>query len=102
MLIMRSSNFLWFGTGFFIAAIVFGIVNISLAGLKLPYPYTEYEPGQWISETEQFFTYETICSGYYIKDVSNKNKVKYIGYGDLDYKYTYEEAVLSTTTVPTI
>lgn len=80
---------------FIFAAFCFliGFVSIVSAAYKYPYPYNEYEAGQWISETEQFFTYETICSGYYIADYSNKNKIKYTGYGDLEFKYTYEQEI---------
>ena len=78
------------------------ITYITNAKVDIPYPLSEIEPGQFISDTEQLFTYETLCSGYYIKDTSNKNKIKYIGYGDLSDKYTYEQAIdigiISSTT----
>lgn len=71
------------------------------AALKIDYPYSEYEPGEYIDEYTQFFTYESICSGYYLVDYSNKNKIKYTGYGDLAEKYTYTldaNIVASSTT----
>jgi hypothetical protein len=86
---------MFFGFGFLIASLLCVHLNSAHAGYKIPYPYTEYEPGEWISPTEQFNTYETLCTGFYIKDISNKNKTKFIGYGDLDFKYTYEENIPS-------
>lgn len=61
------------------------------AGVKVPWPYSEVEPGGWIDNDHQLLTYETICKGYVIVDYSNKNKIKYTGFGDLADKYTYEE-----------
>jgi hypothetical protein len=60
------------------------------AKVKLPSEYQDIEPGIWLDEYTQFNTYEELCTGYYLVDYSNKNKIKYIGYGDLAGKYTYE------------
>ena len=75
---------------------------VATASIKVPYPYTEYEPGEWIDEFHQFNTYSEPCQGYYIVDYTNKNKVKIEAYGDFSDKYKgYEEiynSPLSTTT----
>lgn len=65
-------------------------VSVSFAYPKVHYPYSELEAGTMIDSNHQFMTYETICSGYYIIDTSNKKKTVVIGYGDLKDKYTYE------------
>jgi hypothetical protein len=88
-------------------AIFFGvIIGIMITfdivtAYSLPDEYTNIEAGTMLDNNHQLFTYETLCKGYYIKDTSNKNKIKYIGFGDLDFKYTYEEdipTIISTAT----
>jgi len=92
---MNRNALIYFAVGFFLSAVFFGVINLSWAALKLDYPYSEYEPGTWIDDKTQFFTYESLCSGYYLVDYSNKQKIKYTGYGDLANLYTYEVPVIS-------
>ena len=76
---------------FIVGVLIASTTSIAVAAFKFP---EDVEPGSWISDTEQYFTYETLCKGYYIVDYSSKNKIKYTGYGDLDFKYTYEEDIV--------
>lgn len=71
------------------------------ASVKLPPDYQHIGPGGFIDSTHQLMTYEQICNGYYIIDTSNKNKTKYIGFGDLADKYTYEEVPFTLTATST-
>jgi hypothetical protein len=79
-------------------SLLFNVLFVEAGGkFKIPEEYQNIEAGSYIDEYTQLFTYETICSGYYIVDRSNANKTKYTGYGPLADKYTYEEIPFSYT-----
>lgn len=93
---MRSYafNFLFLAVGFLLS---FGVSVFAVSNLEIEQNAYFEQYGEYFSDVSDpehlVFTYETLCKGYYEIDSSNKNKIKYIGYGDLAYKYTYEETI---------
>jgi len=106
--------FLYLTGLFLIGTIFFGIIIGSFfrtvfdtfvdVAFAAQLPSLEVEQSDYYKKNKEYFTdvsnpdfeihtYETICKGYYTIDKTDKKKVVYTGYGDLDFKYTYEEFI---------
>jgi len=93
-----------------IYCLFFAFFGIAIFAGAEKLPSLEVEQADYYKINKEYFTdfsdpnfevhtYETICKGYYTIDKTDKKKVVYTGYGDLDFKYTYEEFIdLSSAT----